>query len=742
MSGDQPIDAMPNSYSMQDITRNTLSLREKWRFGLRILTFARQHPTALLALFMFSVCSTASGWDTNPLAYQGTIWSEFVPDREGRILRGSSNDVLFAGISHYTTGGSYESPVFALVQYGQFVEQVMPTNYPFTLDQYLYQRGLPVVVDLAADTNGNQAVTYTIHEDGQVAIRCATQLGTNVWAVDQIVSPFSFTPYEDSVWMDSAMVEGHASVAHLTSVDGRLYWTVHVSETNWTTELVATNAQGPIAVAVSPQGILTVSFVSDDQYRWAYRLGGSWFSETVGSGRVSCAALAFDRNGAISTVYRPESSSNLLYAVRGTFGGWNSVEIGTPAGSTTSYVDLEFDNDNTPALAYSDAYNTYFAQRVGIAQWSECLGAASSCGGLGSPPCSYSWQYMGREPDLLFLADGTPIILHHGYSGNRTVSSRNYIYYTSWARMRETPWDWVYHDDADGMDDRTTVWVAGSGTYALNQTEVLDSDEVAIRVLTSKNFQNIGGQMWVHWWNGTKEHWVRGFPEQDVVLEPGALNGLPLTGAVTIVQWKCDIGAELTGPGLNYYAIQIKVGSTLPLGEEVFDEDWLLREVTGTEQALTNNIGQAVSEEAEFSGHDWSVTVYADLDGDKIPDLWEETYGLSSTNSSDALLDSDGDGIPNIDEYVANTIPTNEQSYFAVDEFSAGEPLVVTFFGFSSRLYTLESGEGNPEAGGSIASLWQTSPTYVRVRGSNDMQSATDTPSGTSEFFRIRVSLP
>lgn len=695
---------------------------------------------AAIGVVALQALGTCYAWDTHTLTSEGQIWSEIVPGREGRIVLGASNQVLFAGISHFSTGGDYGSLVYALIEYGHVIDHALPTNHPLVLDQYPYQGGLPVCLDLAADTNGNEAITYSFHEGGQIGVRCATKYGTNAWALGDVVPPVSLTPYSDSMWIDSAMVDGRAAVAHLTSVDRFLHWSVHTSDTSWATELVATNAQGPVMVAVSPQGIPTISFMSASNYCWAYRLGGSWTSEIVSSGIVSVAALAFDRNGAVSTAYRPAGASNLSYATRGTFGGWSGEEIATATSSKAGYVDLDFNHENAPCLAYADDYNAYFAQRVGPTQWSEYLVAASTCGSGGSPPCFYSWIYMGWEPDLLYVADGTPIILHNGRSGNYKVSSEGFVYYTSWARMRETPWDWVYHDDDDGLDDRTTIWIADAGTYALWQTEVVDSDDVSIRMLTSTEFGNIGGQMWVRWWDGSQEHWVRGFPEGEVILEPGDLNGLPVIGSVTVTQWKCDIAASVTQPGANYYAIQVKVGSTLPLGQVVFDEDWLLRDAAGTAQGTTNDVGQAMSEIAEFVGHDWSVTVHADTDGDGIPDYWEEARGLSPTNAADALLDSDGDNVLNRDEYVANTLPKDSGSFLAVDEFPAGNPCVVTFFGFANRLYTLESCCGGAEGG--PGSGWEASSTYLRIRGSNDTQSATTTPSATSEFFRVRVNLP
>lgn len=47
-----------------------------------------------------------------------------------------------------------------------------------------------------------------------------------------------------------------------------------------------------------------------------------------------------------------------------------------------------------------------------------------------------------------------------------------------------------------------------------------------------------------------------------------------------------------------------------------------------------------------------------DNDGDSMHNSWETTYGLNPNDSTDALLDSDGDGVSNYQEYLDRTHPT------------------------------------------------------------------------------------
>jgi hypothetical protein len=96
----------------------------------------------------------------------------------------------------------------------------------------------------------------------------------------------------------------------------------------------------------------------------------------------------------------------------------------------------------------------------------------------------------------------------------------------------------------------------------------------------------------------------------------------------------------------------------------------------------------------------WTLSVLPDSDGDGIPDAWETTYGLNSTNAADALLDLDGDGMFNWQEYIAGTDPTNGLSYLKVERISSelpGSALArIEFNAVSNRTYTVLSSDSAP----------------------------------------------
>jgi hypothetical protein len=84
------------------------------------------------------------------------------------------------------------------------------------------------------------------------------------------------------------------------------------------------------------------------------------------------------------------------------------------------------------------------------------------------------------------------------------------------------------------------------------------------------------------------------------------------------------------------------------------------------------------------------LTVLADTDGDHAPDVWESANGFSSINANDAGLDTDNDGVTNLDEYRAGTDPNDVGDYFQVDTISRMGSALLTFRARSNRTYTVQ----------------------------------------------------
>ncbi|HTD87831.1 MAG TPA: lamin tail domain-containing protein [Candidatus Binatia bacterium] len=85
-----------------------------------------------------------------------------------------------------------------------------------------------------------------------------------------------------------------------------------------------------------------------------------------------------------------------------------------------------------------------------------------------------------------------------------------------------------------------------------------------------------------------------------------------------------------------------------------------------------------------------------DFDTDGIPDEWEAAYGLDSRNPADATQDTDHDGMTNLQEYQAGTLPNDPASVLRLTIAahvgglqSVSSNLALTFTAQSNRSYSL-----------------------------------------------------
>jgi hypothetical protein len=86
------------------------------------------------------------------------------------------------------------------------------------------------------------------------------------------------------------------------------------------------------------------------------------------------------------------------------------------------------------------------------------------------------------------------------------------------------------------------------------------------------------------------------------------------------------------------------------------------------------------------------ISMIPDFDGDGISDWWETNYfgSVGTTNSAaNALADSDGDGMSNLDEYLAGTNPTNALSLLKV-VFMETNGSVLSFVAQTNLTYAVQ----------------------------------------------------
>lgn len=130
--------------------------------------------------------------------------------------------------------------------------------------------------------------------------------------------------------------------------------------------------------------------------------------------------------------------------------------------------------------------------------------------------------------------------------------------------------------------------------------------------------------------------------------------------------------------------------------------------------------------------------------GDGIPDQWRATYfggdGTTSNNQSNATADPDGDGMTNLQEYLAGTNPVDSASFFhVVSVANSGTGYAVSWASIAGKTYQVQysASPGGP---------WlETLPSsQVTAGGTQNVMTYTDMTAGgaSKRFYKIRLVVP
>jgi hypothetical protein len=125
-----------------------------------------------------------------------------------------------------------------------------------------------------------------------------------------------------------------------------------------------------------------------------------------------------------------------------------------------------------------------------------------------------------------------------------------------------------------------------------------------------------------------------------------------------------------------------------------------------------------------------------DLDGDGIPNYWEQQYG--TTTGLTVSADNDGDGFSNLQEYLADTDPTNAASFFEMSGFMASTVQMIYFTGSTARQYQVFYTTNDLAATNVV---WIAAHTN-RVWGAGSNSAITVTNADEKAFYRLRVTQP
>jgi subtilisin family serine protease len=203
---------------------------------------------------------------------------------------------------------------------------------------------------------------------------------------------------------------------------------------------------------------------------------------------------------------------------------------------------------------------------------------------------------------------------------------------------------------------------------------------------------------------------ISGGIQANYYLEP---SGTDITATATNAGWFSGVIAV---GGLQEIRVQIVVNNT-----NLFNQDLVF---TSTSVADPTKIDIV-----------W-LRLLRDDDNDGLPDAWEQKYFGNSANAL-PFADSDGDGLSNLQEYIAGTDPTSAASQLLITIIEIDPnpaSVTLTWPSVTNRYYTVEAASGSP---GVFVPLWS-------ARGSLTESSFSEplTNNSLARFYRIRAELP
>ncbi len=133
--------------------------------------------------------------------------------------------------------------------------------------------------------------------------------------------------------------------------------------------------------------------------------------------------------------------------------------------------------------------------------------------------------------------------------------------------------------------------------------------------------------------------------------------------------------------------------------------------------------------------------VMVDSDSDGMPDWWEDKFGLTKTNATDALIDSDNDGATNYQEFLAGTKPNDPSSVFRIVSVKPeAENVRLTWATVGGKSYIVQTNA--PLGNGAFTNNFADSSPLIRVPGVGESTTnlvVAGTTNATARYYRIRL---
>ncbi len=222
----------------------------------------------------------------------------------------------------------------------------------------------------------------------------------------------------------------------------------------------------------------------------------------------------------------------------------------------------------------------------------------------------------------------------------------------------------------------------------------------------------------------------------DFIKNPDLPVARSLTGLLPATQTAYAWDAVLSGLNIETRQLLGNIRLTIPAGAQT-GQSYTIRFANADGAPAQNPDGSFTQYDFEtLPGHVWIGTIGQDLFG-QLTDEWKANFFGSLTNPlAQALADPDNDGVPNGQEYLAGSNPTQLRFHLQSGDWwdQLKQNLKLKWFALPGQLYSVES--STDISSGNWTEI-------ARVLGNGDVKEIVDpNASGRVQFYRIRVQQP
>jgi len=328
----------------------------------------------------------------------------------------------------------------------------------------------------------------------------------------------------------------------------------------------------------------------------------------------------------------------------------------------------------------------------------------------------------GGSGNSLMIANGGAVNDMNGWIGNFTSSHDNTVLVTGGGSVWSNGFDLAVGKRGSGNSLTIADGGAAYSTYGFLSTDMSNSNNAA-PVTGEGSIWNNRLSLFVGFGGGTGN---------SLVVSNG---GTVVTSNLVVGTFTTSCDDSVTVSGGNLFVTNAAHNAVLEVRRGTFTMNG--GSVVADIVVVTNGCSSFVHSGGDLVIGTLVFNPALDVDGDGLPNGWEQSHGLDPLNPADGNADSDGDGFTNLQEYQAGTDPTNSASAFRIlSVVPTNNDMLVSWTAGGGRTNVVQS------ATDLTGSYTNVSPNII-LPGTGDVTTnyldAGTATNAANRFYRIRL---